>query len=221
MEHTVRTGNTLAISFLTLALLGCSGRAEEPILSDAGPVSKMEETPIESPVIRKLVEGGIEQTEYTVYYDPAYVGLEYPGGDVPRERGVCSDVVVRALRKCDIDLQKEVHEDMRGNFSVYPNKWGLTKPDRNIDHRRVPNLMKFFERRGKSLPITDDPADYKPGDIIAWRLENGLLHVGLVTNTRPEGSSRYHIVHNIGAGAKVEDRLFAWTIIGHYRYFRF
>lgn len=168
--------------------------------------------------VRTLVWSAIAQADYTVEYDPAYVALEYPGGDVPRETGVCADVVVRAFRAVGIDLQKEVHEDMAGNFSKYPKRWGLRKPDKNIDHRRVANLMTFFTRKGASLPPSSSAEDYLPGDVVAWELDNGLLHIGMVTN-RVDRTGVPMIVHNIGAGAKVEERLFEWKVIGRYRYF--
>jgi uncharacterized protein YijF (DUF1287 family) len=155
-----------------------------------------------------ISDGALAQVGVTRTYDPSYVRLAYPNGDVPMERGVCSDVVIRAFRSAGIDLQVEVHEDMRRNFGKYPQMWGLQAPDRNIDHRRVPNLMKFFERRGKSLPLD---GEYKPGDVVAWRLDNGLHHIGVVSRGRK-------VVHNIGAGAQNEDVLRAWKIIGHYRW---
>jgi uncharacterized protein YijF (DUF1287 family) len=170
-----------------------------------------------SPQIKRSVDSAIDQTQYTTEYDPAYTRLEYPGGDVPRERGVCADVVVRAFRSAGVDLQKEIHEDMAQHFAAYPNKWGARKPDSNIDHRRVPNLMTFFERTGKAVAITKKPADYLPGDIVSWELDNHLLHIGLVTDVVADGTPNYLVVHNIGAGAKIEDVLMAWKIIGHYR----
>lgn len=166
----------------------------------------------------KLIADGIEQTKHTKSYDPAYVKLAYPGGDVPRETGVCADVIVRAFRACEIDLQKEIHEDMTRAFAAYPNNWGARKADANIDHRRVPNLMKWFERQGKSLPLSNKPTDYLPGDVVAWDLGNGRLHIGLVTDIKAD-DGRYAMVHNIGAGTEVEDVLFGWDVIGHYRYF--
>jgi uncharacterized protein len=177
--------------------------------------------PIESAVVRRVVEAAIEQTQVTLYYDPAYVALEYPGGDVPPERGVCSDVVVRAFRKGGVDLQKEVHEDMNRSFSAYPKKWGLKKTDANIDHRRVPNLMTYFERKKKALALSTRAEDYLPGDVVAWELsDGGLLHIGIVTNILSEATTPgYQMIHNIGSGARVEDVLFSWKIIGHYRYF--
>ncbi len=168
------------------------------------------------PPLRQLVEAAIEQTKVTRSYDPSYVGIDYPGGDVPLETGVCSDVVVRAFRKAGIDLQKELHEDMRRAMSAYPTRWGLSRPDSNIDHRRVLNLMTWFNRQGKSLPISNQRSDYLPGDLVTWDLGGGIDHIGIVTNL---WSENYLIVHNIGAGARAEDVLFRWKITGHYRYF--
>lgn len=176
-------------------------------------------TPINSPLLKQVVEAGIEQTNYTFTYDPSYVKLNYPGGDVPLDKGVCSDVIIRAFRKGGIDLQQELHADMQRNFSAYPRKWGLTKPDSNIDHRRVPNLMTYFERKGKSLPTSTNPKDYLPGDVVAWELSSGVTHIGLMTNFMSDRTGNYLVVHNIGAGARIEDVLFSWQIIGHYRYF--
>jgi uncharacterized protein len=172
-----------------------------------------------SPQLKQMLDGAIAQAGVTTGYDPAYVALDYPNGDVSEKTGVCSDVVVRAFRKAGIDLQKEVHEDMKAARSVYPTKWGANGPDKNIDHRRVLNLMKYFERQGKSLPTTDAAADYQPGDIVAWELTNGVDHIGIVTNMLSESADRYLIVHNIGAGTRIEDVMFAWTITGHYRVF--
>jgi uncharacterized protein YijF (DUF1287 family) len=150
------------------------------------------------------------------------VKLDYPNGDVPIETGVCADVVVRAFRKAGIDLQKELHEDMKKNFAKYPRKWGARRPDSNIDHRRVPNLMTWFDRRSKTQPTrlaARDAKDYLPGDVVAWELDNGLPHIGMVSKIKVEGTERYAVVHNIGLGARIEDVLFAWKITGHYRYF--
>ena len=159
------------------------------------------------------------QVGVTVRYDPAYRTLVYPGGDVPADRGVCTDVIVRALRTARaVDLQRQVHEDMKAHWDSYPHqrRWGLTKPDSNIDHRRVPNLMTFFKRAGYGVPITHAPADYLPGDIVAWNLGGGVLHIGIVTN--PESiAGTPRVVHNIGSGAREEDILFRFTVIGHYR----
>ena len=167
----------------------------------------------------QMIEAAIDQTNYTTGYDASYVKLDYPGGDVPNETGVCTDVVVRAFRKAGVDLQKEVHEDMKANFRSYPKPWGLKKTDTNIDHRRVPNLMTFFERKGKSVGVTGNAADYQPGDIVSWDLGNSLTHIGIVTNFWSDETSRFAIVHNIGGGARIEDVLFSWKVTGHYRYF--
>jgi len=152
-----------------------------------------------------------------VIYDASYVRLDYPGGDVPSHKGVCSDVIIRTYRKLGIDLQKEVHEDMKKSFSLYPKIWGLKKPDRNIDHRRVPNLMTFFARHGTLLKKSTDAKDYQPGDIVAWDLGKGITHIGIVSDKKAD-SGRYQIMHNIGFGQVLEDMLFEFKIIGHYRY---
>ena len=172
-----------------------------------------------SPQLKRMLDGAIAQAGVTTGYSPGYVALDYPGGDVPENTGVCSDVVVRAFRKAGIDLQKEVHEDMTAARSEYSNKWGPNKPDRNIDHRRVLNLMTYFTRQGKRLSISSAAADYQPGDVVAWELTSGIDHIGIVTNMLSDSGDRYLIVHNIGAGTRIEDVLFAWTIKGHYRYF--
>jgi uncharacterized protein len=171
---------------------------------------------IRSAKIKTIVMNAVNQTGVTRGYDPAYVKLTYPGGDVPMTTGVCTDVVIRALRSINIDLQKEVHEDMQRNFAAYPRNWGLTAPDSNIDHRRVPNIMVWLQRKGKAVPMTNNPQDYQPGDIVTWDFGGGQQHIGLVSNMlfKP---NRFGIVHNVGDGAKVEDILFRWKQIGHYR----
>lgn len=160
-----------------------------------------------------IAAAALQQVGVTREYDPSYVRLRYPGGDVPRHTGVCADVIVRAFRAIGVDLQVEVHEDMRRNFASYPKLWGLRTTDRNIDHRRVPNLMRFFERRGRSLPLD---SDFRPGDVVAWRLANGLYHIGIVSTPRRNAAPL--VVHNIGAGAQNEDVLHTFRIIGHYRW---
>ena len=165
-----------------------------------------------------LVRAAIERTAHDVRYDPAYVTISYPGGDVPDTMGVCTDVIIRSYRKIGIDLQKGVHEDMKLNFDAYPKIWGLKRPNTSIDHRRVPNLMTFFRREGAALPISDSSADYRPGDIVAWNLHAGILHIGIVTDRTNESGDRFLIAHNIGAGPELEDCLFDWKIIGHFRY---
>lgn len=155
------------------------------------------------------------QTERPAVYDPAYVAIPYPGGDVPAGRGVCTDVLVRAFRAVGADLQRLVHEDILAAPAAYPKRWGRRAPDTNIDHRRVPNLMAFFGRHGRRLPLSADPRDYQPGDVVAWDLGGGTLHIGLVVAGR---GARPLIVHDIGQGPKLEDVLFSWKVIGHYRY---
>jgi uncharacterized protein len=174
--------------------------------------------PIQSPKIQQIVANAIAQTKITHSYDPAYVKLAYPGGDVPLSTGVCTDVVIRALRAVKLDLQTEVHRDMQRNFSAYPRNWGATAPDANIDHRRVPNLMTWLTRKGKALPITTNGRDYQPGDIVTWGFSDGQQHIGIVSNIRV-APDRLAIVHNVGNGTRVDDVLFAWRQIGHYRYF--
>ena len=168
-----------------------------------------------------LSDAAIERTSHHVRYDPAYVRIPYPGGDVPADTGVCTDEVIRSYRALGIDLQKEVHEDIVRNPEAYPlhSRSGAAKPDTNIDHRRVPNLMVFFRRNGESLPITRRAEDYSPGDIVAWDLGGGVLHIGIVVDRKATQSGRYMVVHNIGAGPQMEDVLFNWKIIGHYDYF--
>jgi len=166
----------------------------------------------------RLADSTLTLTHDQVTYDPAYFSISYPNGDVPANRGVCTDVVIRAYRKVGIDLQKEVHEDMKSHFGVYPKDWGLQSTDKNIDHRRVPNLMKFFERRGEILTISRNPGDYSPGEIVCWNLGGGINHIGLVVNKKSNDGKRNMIVHNIGSGQVIEDMLFDFKIIGHYRY---
>ena len=169
-------------------------------------------------ITHPLVEAAREQIGVTTGYDPSYVSLKYPGGDVPEETGVCTDVVVRAYRGLNFDLQKEVHEDMKANFSKYPGRWGLKKPDKNIDHRRVPNLQTFFERKNAKQSISKKAAHYKPGDLVVWDLnDKGLLHIGLVSN-RTSRNGTPLVIHNIGSGAREENRLFDFTIIARYRF---
>jgi uncharacterized protein YijF (DUF1287 family) len=165
-----------------------------------------------------LADSALVLTKTSVVYDPAYRSIAYPMGDVPENTGVCTDVVIRVYRKLGIDLQQLVHEDMRAHFSLYPNKWGLSRPDNNIDHRRVPNLMVFFERFGTALPISNNPAHFLPGDIVCWQLDRGMTHIGVVSNLKSNDRKRYLVIHNIGAGQVTEDMLFRFPIIGHYRY---
>lgn len=217
--------NLTIAALLTLALLIVTA-CQKQIIGARTPLrppeQQTETRPLSdksSPNLKLVIDGAVEQVGKTIGYDPSYQKLDYPNGDVPIETGVCSDVIVRAFRKAGIDLQKDVHEDMKSNFSVYPTKWGLKGPDSNIDHRRVPNLQTFFNRKGKSLETTSGSENFLPGDIVTWDLGGGVDHVGMVTNVWYKPTQRYLIVHNIGGGTRMEDSLFSWKITGHYRYF--
>lgn len=166
----------------------------------------------------KLSNAAISVIDDKVVYTPSYVSIKYPNGDVPAKTGVCTDVIIRAYRKLNIDLQKEVHEDMRANFLNYPTKWGLTKTDTNIDHRRVPNLEVFFERKGEKLKVTQNASDYKTGELVTWMINGKLPHIGIVTHLKSEDGKRNLIVHNVGGGQVLQDCLFSYEIVGHYRF---
>ncbi len=169
---------------------------------------------------QKLSNVALAIVDPTIVYTPNYVALPYPNGDVDPKTGVCTDVIIRAYRKLGIDLQKEVHVDMKNNFAKYPSKkkWGLKTTDKNIDHRRVPNLEAFFERKGKKLKVTADPKDYKTGEIVTWMINNKLPHIGILTDKKSKDGKRFLIVHNVGGGQVLEDCLFAYTIVGHFYY---
>ncbi len=173
------------------------------------------QTPAES---EDLVRAAIERTTHEVRYDGSYRRLDYPGGDVPDHLGVCTDVVIRAYRVIGVDLQRLVHEDMVANFQSYPQLWGLQKPDSNIDHRRVPNLQRFLSRQGAELPASDLAIDYQEGDLVTWMLAGNLPHIGIVIDQRSSDGMRLLVVHNVGAGPKMEDALFRYQVTGHYRY---
>ena len=171
-----------------------------------------------------LVAAAIERTQHRVRYVSAYLSISYPMGDVPDDTGVCTDVVIRSYRALGVDLQQLIHEDMAKDFDAYPNNWGLTRTDRNIDHRRVPNIRRFLERQGASLPVSENSGDYLPGDVVSWNVgiqlplfRKNVPHVGIITDQTTR-SGRPLIVHNIGRGPKLEDKLFAYPITGHYRY---
>ncbi len=167
-----------------------------------------------------LASSAIERTSHNVRYDGSYVRLDYPNGDVPDDTGVCTDVVIRSYRALDIDLQQLVHEDMNLAFSHYPSRriWGLGQPDSNIDHRRVPNLQKFFARHGDKLEVSDKPGHYEVGDIVTWMLPGNLPHIGIVVGNPEGGLGNPLVVHNIGSGPKLEDVLFRYPITGRYRF---
>ena len=174
----------------------------------------------EDKFVAQLVAAAKERTRHNVRYDGAYIRIPYPNGDVPADIGVCTDVVIRAYRALGIDLQRAVHEDMKQHFKQYPSKriWGLNRADKNIDHRRVPNLQTFFKRHGQSLAVTQRGEDYKPGDLVSWKLAGNLPHIGIVVDQLSRNGKRPLIVHNIGEGPKMEDVLFNYKITGHYRY---
>lgn len=165
----------------------------------------------------RLVEAARDQVGVTVSYDPSYVRLAYPNGDVPMDRGVCTDVIVRAYRKVGADLQVLVNQDMKRAWTAYPNTWRLKSTDRNIDHRRVPNLATFFARHGQVVADLETPALFLPGDVITWRLPSGVPHIGLVSDRKGKSGVPL-VIHNIGSGAQEEDVLFSYTVTGHYRY---
>lgn len=165
-----------------------------------------------------LIDAALERTRHAVTYNGSYRRIAYPGGDVPNHIGVCTDVIIRAYRQFGVDLQELVHLDMKSSFHEYPNSWGLSGPDSNIDHRRVPNLQTFFTRHGEVLPVTEQARDYQPGDLVTWMLPGNLPHIGIVVDRTTADGSRHLIVHNVGQGPKLEDVLFRYEITGHYRY---
>ena len=166
----------------------------------------------------RLVEAGLERLSHSVTYDGSYRDIAYPNGDVPDHVGVCTDLVVRAYREVGIDLQRRVHEDMAAHFDAYPQQWGLDSPDPNIDHRRVPNLRVFFERRGRVLDQSDNPNDYRPGDIVTWMLPGNRPHIGIISDRRADDTGHPLVIHNIGGGPELSDMLFRYRMTGHYRY---
>lgn len=214
---------TFAVALLSAQLLVACGRAPATATSTQAPATTAISTAMAAPAgaisaaSPPLVAAARAQIGVTRRYDPAYVRLSYPGGDVPEDRGVCTDVVIRAFRSQGMDLQRSIHEDMRGDFGSYPQDWGMRGPDRNIDHRRVPNQMRWFERQGWTVPISTDAGSYRAADIVAWKLQgSGLLHIGIVSDRRGADGVPL-ILHNIGAGTQEEDLLFRHSIIGHYR----
>lgn len=222
----MRSGFTVLLFFCLAFSPACqrddttSTRVNQTESSSSGIHADPKLVEIESDAIRKILQNAHEQTKHTTSYTQDYFSIPYPNGDVPIETGACTDVIIRAFRNAGVDLQRQVHEDMAGNFGTYPQKWGLTKTDTNIDHRRVPNLQTYFERRGKARPVTVDPKDYEPGDVVSWDLDGkGMTHIGIVSNLWNETSKRFLIIHNIGRGAQAEDRLFEWKVTGHFRFF--
>jgi uncharacterized protein YijF (DUF1287 family) len=214
METSMKQGHSFMLRVAIAAALAMTSVAATTQVKTGEPATRQE-------FLEKLVEAGVERSHHTVRYDPAYVRIPYPGGDVPADTGVCTDEIIRAYRAVGIDLQREVHEDLEQNSSSYPRKWRWLsgRPDANIDHRRVLNLMVFFSRKGETLAITKRAGDYAPGDLVTWDLGGHVPHIGIVVDQKSPASGRYMIVHNIGRGPKIEDVLFNWKITGHYRYF--
>ena len=210
--------------FVIAFLLSFSSCNKQETLSDSTILisEKQEISSIENPnsFAEKLSNAAIQIIDKDVVYTPDYVKLKYPNGDVPSKTGVCTDLIIRAYRKLNIDLQKEVHEDMVANFTKYPNlkKWGLKTTDKNIDHRRVPNLEVFFGRKGKTLSITQNANNYKTGEIVTWMIHDKLPHIGIITHLKSKDGKRNLIVHNVGNGQVLEDCLFSYTIVGHFQY---
>jgi uncharacterized protein YijF (DUF1287 family) len=210
--------------FVIAFLLSFTSCKKQEILSNSTILisEKQVISPIENPnsFAEKLSNAAIQIIDKDVVYTPDYVKLKYPNGDVPAKTGVCTDVIIRAYRKLNIDLQKEVHEDMVANFTKYPNlkKWGLKTTDKNIDHRRVPNLEVFFGGKGKTLLITQNANDYKTGEIVTWMINDKLPHIGIITHLKSKDGKRNLIVHNVGNGQVLEDCLFSYTIVGHFQY---
>lgn len=207
-------GAWLCIALLGVLASGCGDGHGAPATAPVTAAPTVVVPPPPSPV---LIAAARKQIGVTVRYDPTYVVLPYPGGDVPQDRGVCTDVVIRALRAKEVDLQQRVHEDMLAHFDVYPKKWGLRAPDANIDHRRVPNLQVWFDRQGWSVPVSDRESDYRAGDIVTWTLPGNLDHIGIVGDRRSPFTHAPLILHNIGHGTREDDILFAYPITGHYR----
>lgn len=210
--------------FVIAFLLSFSSCNKQETLSDSTILisEKQEISSIENPnsFAEKLSNAAIQIIDKDVVYTPDYVKLKYPNGDVPSKTGVCTDLIIRAYRKLNIDLQKEVHEDMVANFTKYPNlkKWGLKTTDKNIDHRRVQNLEVFFGRKGKTLSITQNANNYKTGEIVTWMIHDKLPHIGIITHLKSKDGKRNLIVHNVGNGQVLEDCLFSYTIVGHFQY---
>lgn len=220
----IKTYLVMNYIFIIAFLLSFTSCKKQETLSDSTVlISKNQEiSPIENPKTfeEKLSNAAISIIDKNIVYTPDYLKLKYPNGDVPAKTGVCTDVIIRAYRKLTIDLQKEVHEDMMANFNLYPNlkKWGLKTTDKNIDHRRVPNLEVFFGRKGKSLAISQNANDYKTGEIVTWMINDKLPHIGIITHLKSEDGKRNLIVHNVGGGQVLEDCLFSFTIVGHFKY---
>lgn len=188
--------------FLSLFLLTCGQEIKDSPITKGG----------------ELAVAARQQIGVNISYDPAYVSIKYPRGDIPKQKGVCTDVAIRALRLRGFDLQKLVHEDMKKNFSKYPKIWGLKRTDKNIDHRRVTNLQAYFKRRGISMKVTKDQKSYLPGDLVTCTVAGKLPHIMIVSDRKAKDGTPL-VIHNIGSGTKEENSLFEFPITGHYRWF--
>lgn len=212
----MRAGPAIAVAIAVLAAIAVARQGNgQPVSGEAMPAAAVQ--PGSAAEIGKIIQAARDQVGVTVIYDPAYVGLDFPGGNVPADRGVCTDVLIRALRDgASIDLQLAVNRDMKANFAAYPDNWGLSRTDANIDHRRVPNLATLLHRLGAALPASNDPADFLPGDIVTMILPGNLPHI-LVVSDRRAADGTPLVIHNIGRGAREENALFAYDHTGHFR----
>lgn len=198
-----------------LSLISCQNKNKSPIHQDGSFITTIADSSL-TPSRQSIVLAAKSLIDPTIKYDPQYFTIDYPMGDVPASVGVCTDVVIRTYRKVGIDLQQLVHEDMKKDFKSYPKIWGLKNPDSNIDHRRVPNLMTFFNKYAETKPLSHNGNDYLPGDIVCWSLDNGMTHIGIIIDEWNKNRTHRHVVHNIGSGQVIDDILFSYKIIGHY-----
>lgn len=214
-SNTIKQMRLLYIIPFMLLFCSCNQKREQYTIAENSAI-------VDKSFGDKLSDAAISIIDPSIDYDPAYFSIKYPNGDIPENKGVCTDVIIRSYRKLNIDLQQEVHEDMLEKFSVYPNleKWGMSKTDTNIDHRRVPNLEVFFDRKGENLAISKNPNDYKTGEIVTWLINDKLPHIGIVTNRKSADGKRNLIVHNVGNGQVLQDCLFEYKIVGHYKYWK-
>ncbi|MGZ5221538.1 MAG: DUF1287 domain-containing protein [Chitinophagaceae bacterium] len=206
----------LVLLSVSIILFSCGDSKQEELKGSHSRESYM--VPAATGTRKQISDAALSLTRDHVIYDPSYFTISYPAGDVPEGKGVCTDVVIRTFRKIDIDLQKLVHEDMKKRWPQYPKLWGLPAPDRNIDHRRVPNLMEYFSSYGEARRGGTNASAYLPGDVVAWRLQNGRTHIGIIVDKRSSDGKRNMVVHNIGAGQVLEDCLFNFEVVGHYFY---
>lgn len=209
------------LGLILIGFISCKNNSDSFSENNISFESNSEQDSDLTPKQKRISDAALSILDSSINYDPAYFSIDYPNGDVPADKGVCTDVVIRTYRKLGVDLQKLVHEDMKSNFDLYPKTWGLSKPDTNIDHRRVPNLMVYFSRFGTEKPLSENAEDYRPGDIVCWRLANGMTHIGIVVNKKSRDGKRHKIVHNIGSGQVLEDVLFDYKVIGHYGFEKF